>query len=407
MQRSFLKKLFTARWDVILCGFYDYNILRHFRTLPPRQLQINVTYHCNARCTMCNIWQMEERKELSLEDFSRLLDDSIFTGIERLTLSGGEPTLRRDLVPLTELFMDKMPRLVSLTLITNGLAVERILADSRAMIGLCAERGIHFNVSVSLDGVGPVHDEMRNVPGAFARVERCLMGLKELQTAPRHPLGGEERLFWLGAGCVITRKNLYHLRELQAWCDARGIELGFQLVGFHETYVANVERRGDLDFDEADRQHLFEFLEELAVTRSPSDFMAYYWDDMLRMYRDGRPRHTPCPFAVDSFVLDAYGDMYYCLSERKIGNCLAQQTARHGLAELRDGQSASDSSASMGPCSTIYYAPGNLAFRDELTRSACLRCNSGCFVNVGIKKDLKGYLWFLLKGIFGSRQGHQ
>jgi MoaA/NifB/PqqE/SkfB family radical SAM enzyme len=369
-----------------LQGFYEYNVLRHFRAPPPRQLQINVTYRCNARCTMCNIWQMEVREEMGMDDFSRLLADKLFVSIERLTLAGGEPSLRRDLVPLTKLFMDKMPHLASLTLVTNGLAVERILSDSRAMLDLCAERGIHFNVTVSLDGVGPVHDEMRNVPGAFDRVDKCLMGLKELQT---------ERPFWLGAACVITRKNLYHLRELQAWCAERDIELGFQLVGFHETYVANLERRGELDFSEADREYLFELLQELALVHSLSDFAAYYWDDMLRMYRDGRSRRSPCPFVVDSFVLDAYGDMYYCLSEQKIGNCLAASQSEAPTA----------ASASLGPCSSVYYDPQNLAFRRELTHSACLRCNSGCFVNVGIKKDLKRYLWFLLKRGLGARQG--
>ncbi|MBC7260701.1 MAG: hypothetical protein H5T63_01695 [Chloroflexi bacterium] len=201
-----------------------------------------------------------------------------------------------------------------------------------------------------------------------------MMGLKELQAV--HP-------FWLGAGCVITRKNLYHLRELQDWCEERGIELGFQLVGFHETYVANVEQRGELDFTQTDKEYLFAFLQELAAERSPSNFMAYYWYDMLKMYRDGRPRQTPCPFAVDSFVLDAYGDVYYCLSERKIGNCLSGD--------------ASDSSSG-GLCSAIYYRSENLRFREALTRSSCLYCNSGCFVNIGIKKDLKKYLWFLLTG---------
>ena len=373
MQRSLLRKLVTARWNTILRGFYEYNILRHFRVLPPRQLQINVTYRCNARCAMCNIWQMPEREELDVQGFSRLLEDPLFHGIERLTLAGGEPSLRRDLPALTQLFMDKMPRLASLTLITNGLAVERILADGQAMLELCTERDISFNASVSLDGVGTVHDEMRGVPGAFSRVERCLVGLKELQASARVP-------FWLGASCVITRKNLYSLRELQTWCKERGVDLGFQLVGFHETYVANVEQRGDLDFDQADRDYLFAFLEELASDRSPSNFLAYYWNDMLAMYRDGRTRQTPCPFAVDSFVFDAYGDLYYCLSEHKIGNC---------LAKLEEDPTVSR------PCSAIYYDPDNLAFRDELMRTACQHCNSGCFVNIGIKKDLKKSLLFL------------
>ena len=375
MRRSFLDKLSTARWDVVLRGVWEYDVLRHFRTLPPRQLQINVTFRCNSRCTMCNIWQMEDHPEMDLAQFSQILKDPLFDGIEHLTLAGGEPSLRPDLVPLTDLFINRMAHLKSLTLVTNGLAVERILADSRAMLLLCADHGVKLNISVSLDGVDGVHDEMRNVPGAFARVEKCLQGLQELQS---------EGSFWFGVGCVITRKNLYRLRELQAWCDERGIEVGYQLVGFHESYVANIEQRGELDFDMADREYLLQFLADLAADRSASNFMAYYWNDMLRMYRDGRSRQTPCPFAVDSFVLDAYGDIYYCLSERKIGNCFSS----------RAEDSKPDPGA--GACTAIYYDPQNLAFRKQMTRSSCLQCNSACFVQVGIKKDLKKYLWFLL-----------
>jgi len=377
---SLWQKLSRAHRGGILRGFFDYNIMHHFRTLPPHQMQINVTYRCNARCTMCNIWQMPPRPEMSTEDFSRVLQDPLFRTIERLTLAGGEPSLRSDLVTLTELFVQSMPRLTSLTLVTNGLAVERVLADTRAILDLCNPRGISVNISVSLDGVGQVHDEMRNIPGAFFKVERCLSELKDLQ---------KTRPFWLGAACVITHKNLHKLRELQAWCAERGIELGFQPVGFHESYVANVERRSELDFDEADRASLLNLLQELSADRSVSNFMAYYWNDMLRMYRDGRPRQTPCPFTLDSFVLDAYGDMYYCLSERKIGNCLAAVGG-----EAFEGQQA----AAFRSCSAIYYDPQNLAFRRELTRTACLRCNSACFANVGIKKDLKKYLGFLVTG---------
>jgi MoaA/NifB/PqqE/SkfB family radical SAM enzyme len=406
MRRSLVDKLATARWDVIVRGVWEYDVLRHFRTLPPRQLQINVTFRCNSRCTMCNIWRMEPRPEMDLAQFSQVLEDPLFNGIEHLTLAGGEPSLRPDLIPLTEMFIKRMSHLKSLTLVTNGLAVERILADSRAMLGLCAERGINLNISVSLDGVNGVHDEMRNVPGAFARVEQCLLGLKELQSASLNDGQRHRGTFWFGAGCVITRKNLYHLDELQAWCDERGIEVGYQLVGFHETYVANIEQRGELDFDQADREYLIRFLGALAADRSVSNFMAYYWNDMLRMYRDGRSRQTPCPFAIDSFVLDAYGDLYYCLSERKIGNCLSTgQRGQNSETEHLPHIEGGTEHRSAGRCSAIYYDPKNLAFRKEMTRSSCLQCNSACFVSLGIKKDLKKYLWFLLSRASGQERG--
>jgi MoaA/NifB/PqqE/SkfB family radical SAM enzyme len=208
-------------------------------------------------------------------------------------------------------------------------------------------------------------------------VVRTLEGLKALQ---------ERYDFWLGVGYTVMRQNLRHVRQFMSWCEERGIPYGFQLVGFHESYVSNLDLREELDFTEEDRRELIAFMRELASQRSLRNVTAFYWDDMVHMYRDGRPRQTPCPFAIDGLVLDSFGDVYYCLSSRKIGNVL-------------------DESRSV---SEIYYAPENLAYREHMKRRLCPKCNSACAVEVALKKEAKRYLKFLLTGSTGpGRDGHR
>jgi len=356
-----LKSLASLAWGVL-----EYNLVSRFRVLPPKQAVINVNYRCNTHCIMCNIWQLKPTKELSLEEFDRILQDDIFRGIERLTLAGGEPSLRRDLVDLVRLFIARMPRLYALSMVTNGFLPDRIIELVEAILDLCQPRGIQLSVSVSIDGVGPLHEEIRGVPGGFTRVEQTIAGLQALQ---------KTRPFWLGSAMVLMRQNLHEARRYRDWCLEHNLPPGFQIVGFHDTYVANPENQARVDFTPDQLDELYRFIAELAGERSLRNTMAYYWDDVLHMYRDGEARSTPCPFNTDSFVLDALGDVYYCLSTEKIGNVFSD-----------------------GSVSQIYYHPKNLARRQMMKSQDCVRCNSGCFVGVGLKKDFKRYFWFLLTG---------
>ncbi len=369
-----VRKLARVDWGTWISGAFDYNVRSRFKPLPPKILQVIVNYRCNARCAMCNIWQMKPDRELSLEEFARIMEDDIFRGIERLTVAGGETSLRKDLVPLVGLFLDRMPRLKALSTITNGFLPERIVADTEQILEMCQARGIRFSISVSLEGLEDVHDRIRGVPGGFAKVVQTLEGLQALQ---------RKYDFWMGVGYTVMRQNLREVRKFRAWCEERGIPYGFQVVGFHDTYVSNLEQQEELDFGEEDRAELIAFMEELASRRSWRDFTAFYWDDMVHMYRDGRPRQTPCPFSMDGLVIDSFGDVYYCLSSHKIGNV------------LEEGRTVSE----------IYYDPKSLAYREHMKQHYCPECNSACAVEVALKKDVKRYVKFLVTGRTGPESG--
>jgi len=360
-----LRKIRLADWVHLARGVFEYNVTSRFRPLAPKVMTAVVTYRCNARCAMCNIWHSPAHPEMSVEEFGRVLADPIFDTIERLTVSGGEPSLRTDLVALTGMFVERMRRLRALSLVSNGLLPERILADAEAMLAIARPRNIGFNISISLDGVGTDHDRVRGVEGAFDKVLATLDGLKRLRQ-------GHD--FWMGVGFTLMRENLTSAREFRCWAEEHDLEVGFVPVGFHGSYVSNLDLQDRIDFRAEEKDELFAFMQELGTRRMLFDPSAFYWSDMVRVYRDGADRTTPCPYNMDGLALDCHGDVFYCLSTSKIGNCLS-------------GRSVSE----------IYYDSDNLRYRAGAMRGdICSKCNSGCAVHVALKKDLKKYLRFLV-----------
>src|SRR4029077_11853708 len=63
-------------------------------------LTVISTFRCNSKCQMCYIWQnpTEPKEEVSLETLSKLPP-----GFDNLNVSGGEPTLRKDLAEIADI----------------------------------------------------------------------------------------------------------------------------------------------------------------------------------------------------------------------------------------------------------------------------------------------------------------
>ena len=114
-----------------------------------RDLRISVTDRCSFRCTYCMpaeglAWQPPETR-LTAEELARIarlcVDQLGFTSIR---LTGGEPTVRADLVELVRM-LAALP--VDLSLTTNGSRLARLAPE-------LAEAGLR-RINVSLDSLRP------------------------------------------------------------------------------------------------------------------------------------------------------------------------------------------------------------------------------------------------------------
>lgn len=108
-------------------------------------LRISLTERCNLRCLYCmpeaGVDLTKRSQLLSSDEIVRLAELFVAAGVDKIRLTGGEPTLRSDIVDLTRR-LSALPGLTSLGITTNGIALARKLPELQAA-GLT-----HLNISL-------------------------------------------------------------------------------------------------------------------------------------------------------------------------------------------------------------------------------------------------------------------
>ncbi len=140
-----------------------------FRPGVAQYLILFVTSRCNARCKMCFNWQALEdtpgKNDLELKEFQAIAKS--LPGLIQLTLSGGEPFLRDDLVEIVEAFYVHS-NVRQLTIPTNAILTDRIVSMFPEIMQRFPD--LNVNLDFSIDGIGPDHDFIRGVPGAYDKI---------------------------------------------------------------------------------------------------------------------------------------------------------------------------------------------------------------------------------------------
>ncbi|XP_055686744.1 molybdenum cofactor biosynthesis protein 1 isoform X3 [Lutzomyia longipalpis] len=121
-------------------------------------LRISLTERCNLRCQYCmpeEGVQLTRREELlSTEEMFKLAELFVREGVRKIRLTGGEPTVRKDIVDIVG-GLKKIPQLESVSITTNALILTRILVP--------LQRAGLDGLNISLDSL---------IPGKFERITR-------------------------------------------------------------------------------------------------------------------------------------------------------------------------------------------------------------------------------------------
>jgi cyclic pyranopterin phosphate synthase len=145
---------------------------------------------------------------LAFEEISRLARLFVELGVEKLRITGGEPTVRRDLPDLVRQ-LAAIPGVLDLTLTTNGTALRRLA-------GPLADAGLR-RVTVSLDSLDDA--TFRRMNGVDWPVSRVLDGIAAAREAGLAPLK---------VNTVVRRDvNEASILPLARWARAEGLVLRF------------------------------------------------------------------------------------------------------------------------------------------------------------------------------------
>lgn len=164
-----------------------------------------ITMGCNLRCKHCgSSCEGALEGELTTQEALNLCDDLGKMGFEWITLSGGEPTTRKDWHLIAKRLNENG---VIPNMITNGWLLNEEIADK------AVDAGIN-TIAFSIDGLEETHDYIRK-KGSFAKIMSALDILKN-------------RNINCSAITTINTRNISELEDLREILISKGVA-GWQL----------------------------------------------------------------------------------------------------------------------------------------------------------------------------------
>ena len=247
------------------------------------------TFRCNAQCNMCNIWKFQTNPN---EEIDASFYESLPEGL-RINITGGEPTLRRDIDKIFEILYPKS-RLLELS--TNGYNTEKIVE--------LANKYPNILIRVSVEGLPKINDAKRGIKDGFDHALRTMLELKKTKCKN------------IGFSVVISPDNYMDLLHLYDLCVALDVELGNSAV--HNSWYFHKEDN-QIESEEALRQHEL-FVKALLTSKRRhlkdrlKDYGRAYFNRSIhrRLRGDTDEYRPPCGALSDFFFIDPWGNVTPC-----------------------------------------------------------------------------------------------
>jgi len=292
-----------------------------------------VTYRCQSRCRNCNIWRIEDvgKEELSLEEIGDLFSSNrkFLSDIRSIQITGGEPFLRDDLPEILSTIHGTLPE-CAFWIPTNGLNPHLIEKGMGGILG--ALEGVDVGVSVSIDGIGETHDELRGINGSFEMAVDTLARLSLLR--------GDDTELQLSVGMTLTPINSGEMMEVYSLARSLNAEFSFRPINFSEHYYRNQD---DTFNPRTSVEEILPVIQKIGHDilkrrglRASLTTLRYMQGTLDYIRKDG-VRTLPCTAGSDSFFLDTNGDVYPCIiMDRRMGNIREEKLGKLWYSETSE-----------------------------------------------------------------------
>lgn len=271
---------------------------------PIRALSLAVAQKCNLGCTYCYAQggDFGEPSRNMPEDKAFAAVDQLIAGTpegERANLSflGGEPLVNRKLIGhVTRYAKEKAQEkniTIGFSITTNGTLINEKDGE------FFEENG--FAVTISLDGLGEVHDRQRPFKNGKGSFDRIIARVK--------PLLAMQRKMQVSARITVTPANVNLKETLDGF-----LAMGFHSVGFSPMLSAP---NGREEMKSEDLQQMLRSMQECGMAFIDHQIRGerYAFHNMVSALQEihkGTHRPYPCGAGAGYFGVGADGDLYAC-----------------------------------------------------------------------------------------------
>ncbi|MDO9542039.1 MAG: radical SAM protein, partial [Kiritimatiellia bacterium] len=336
----------------------------------PYKAMLLVTWRCQARCRMCNIWKRAPEQEFSLDEWSMFFQRNPY--LQWLTLSGGEPFLRGDIAEIVRLALEFCPKLYCINMPTNGLAPEIIKKTVTQILALNVPK---FMLSISVDGPEKIHDKIRGIPGAWQRAISIFQWARKIENenSSRFSVMLEHTLLPDSYGRFEEM-----FRQIKAAVpEVKAADIMVTIGSVSRHYYGNTAN--DELHNPADNCRALESaLREIITLRRKEAsikmlylFTQFFLEMAIRYTRTGIPP-LHCRAARSSVFIDPCGFMYPCNSYTR------------PLGSLRDNDYSIEK----------VFAGNNMSkIRADIDELKCGGCWTACEASLSVAENIINPLW--------------
>jgi MoaA/NifB/PqqE/SkfB family radical SAM enzyme len=314
---------------------------------------------CNCRCVMCDIWKDNKNlKQLTENDITGLLNAFRKFGTRVVVMSGGEALLNANFFRFCEILKQEG---ITVTLLSTGIVLEKKAGQLLQWVN---------DIIVSLDGDEVLHDEIRQIPGAFQKLKQGIEHIKSLNPNYR-----------------ITARTVIHRLNFQHWIPIvnSAMEMGLDQISFLPADVSSQAFNRATVWTDNRQQEVLVHEEELPALQSTVQelikyhrtaidqrFIAESADKLQKIYAYYAAFYGRNPFPYKkcnapwvSTVIEADGTVRPCFFHEPIGNIRQQNL------------------------DAIVNSATAIAFRKNLdmdTNATCVKCV--CYLNLGPRGEV-------------------
>jgi Fe-coproporphyrin III synthase len=294
----------------------------------PKEVCIILTYRCNARCNMCNVWHHPTKPsdEITLNDIEKLP-----SGLRFINITGGEPFMRKDIEEIIGVIRHKTERIV---ISTNGFFTERI-------IELC-KKFPALGIRISIEGLQKSNDDIRGIRNGFNRGLETLLALRRMGVKD------------IGFGMTVQHLNCKDLLPLYELSDALGYE--FATATLHNShYFHKLDNR--IEKTNTVCNEFSKLIVELLKSKSIKKWFRAYFNYGLMNYLYGGKRFLKCEMGTESCFIDPSGDVLPCNGmncKKPMGN-IRKQT----FDEIWNSKQADEVRKAVDNCNKECWMVGN------------------------------------------------